>query len=318
MNVKIHAKNFDFLRSHEKLIDRQTGKIARILPTFPDEVVDLSLSVQKLPRGSQFQAALILALPQRTIRVEKIEDNASSSIVRAFAELLRRVKRFKSQLSRESMWRKESTRKTEGEKHTFQAWELETAIAENLDKIENYLRREIYHQVVTSSIPPGLIEPHALVDEVFLEVRSQARVRPTSLSMEQWMFQIARLTFQDKLKELEDHRDEPHMEELAAKVGKWEDEDLNFYQPDESLLVEDLIQDMGGVNPEQLIEREEIESEIHRKIASLAADVRESFVLFALEGFTSDEVAMMTSRDPETILKQVEEARAVLRRELAS
>lgn len=314
MNVKIHSKNFDLLSSHEKLINRQTQKIRKWLPTFDPEIVDLSVSIENLPRGSQYRTSLVLTIPQRSIRVEELEDNPTSSLVQAFSELRRRVKKFKSQLNRERLWRKDI--EPAATPSTPAAWEVEETLRDNLEKIENYLRREIYHQVISGTMPPGLMEPHALVDEVFLHVRANFLSKPASISIEQWVFQVVRETLSRQLDEIEEHRDERHVEESADQMDSWEDERLNFYQPDESLMVEDLLHDGRSSNPEEILAREEVEDQLHRCIARLPKDLRESFVLFALEGFTSDEVAMMTGKSADVVVKEVESARNTLRREM--
>jgi RNA polymerase sigma factor (sigma-70 family) len=314
MNVKIQSKNFELLKSHEKLIDRQTQKIRKWLPTFDPEIVDLTVTMERLPRGNQHRTSVILTIPQRSIRVEELEDNPSSSIVKSFAELRRRVKRFKSQLNRERLWRKNV--QTAGSSGTPVAWEVEESLRENLEKIENYIRREVYHQVIAGTMPPGVLEPHALVDDVFLQVRANYLGKPASLSVEQWIFQVVRETLRAQLKEIEDHRNDAHVEESVKGLQRWEDEQLNFYQPDESLVVEDLLQDGKSSNPEEIMEKEEVEDQLHQCIARLPDALRESFVLFALEGFTSDEVAMMTGASPEKIVEDVETARGLLRKEM--
>lgn len=314
MNIKIHSKNFELLTSHQKLIDRQTQKIRKWLPTFDPEIVDLTVNVENLARGSQYRTSLLLTIPQRSIRVEELEDNPTSSIVKAFAELRRRVKRFKSQLNRERLWRKEI--EPASAPMAPATWEVEEALRDNLEKIENYIRREIYHQVIGGTMPPGFLEPHALVDDVFLQVRANYLSKPASLSLEQWVFQVVRDTLRRQLEEIEVHRDEPHMEENAAQVEGWEDEQLNFYQPDESLMVEDLLKDGQSSNPEEIMAKDEIEEQLHRCIARLPGSLRESFVLFALEGFTSDEVAMMTGKSADEVVNDVESARNALKQEM--
>ena len=311
MNVKIRHKNLDLLRNHQKLIDRQSQKMRKMLQTFPSEVIDLNVNIVRLPRGNQYQTGLVLSLPQRTIRVEELEDNATSSIVRAFSELRRRVKRFKSQLSRERLWRREPLR-TWTEVSEPATRDLQDSIRDNLEKLENYVRRELYHNVIAGTIPPGVIEPHAMVDEVFVEVTSNLNDKPEDLSVEQWMFQLAGRTLKGRLQELEDHRDEARMEDAASTSDQWEDEQLNFYQPDELLHLEDLVSDQSSANPEEIFEREEVAERLQENVAHLPDSIRESFVLFAMEGFTSDEVAMITGKKSDQVLTEVEKAREYL------
>jgi RNA polymerase sigma factor (sigma-70 family) len=320
MNVRIHPRNLDLLKSHERLVERHASKIRKMLGTFAKDSMELDVTLEKLPRGSQFQTSLVLALPQQTIKVEDIQDNPTSSIVNAFDDLKRRVKRFKSRLTRERLWRKEAVASTPGGETPVAArpWDVESEANEHLDKVENYLRREIYHQVLLGTMPPGVIEAQALADEVFVEVTSGYRFKPDGLTMEQWMFQVARRILKERLEDLEAHRDEPHMEEELAAERRWEDEDFHFYQPDESLRLEDLLRDGQGANPEELLAREETVDRLQRAVAGLAPELRESFVLFALEGFTSDEVAMMTGKTPTQVVSEVEQAREILRRDLKS
>ena len=316
MNIKIHPRNLDLLKSHEQLINHQSAKIRKMLPTFAPETVDLDVSLAKLPRGSQFQTGLVLTLPQRVIKVEEIENNPTTSLVHAFGELRRRVQRFKSQLNREKLWHKQPP--TTAPAVPLTRWEVESEANAHLEKLENYVRREILHRVVQGEVPPGILEPQAHVDDVFLFVTSRPEAKPTGLTVEQWMFQVARTLLQERLDEIDSHREEPHMEESASPAQQWEDEELNFYQPDEAMHLEDLMSDGSTSNPEELMEREETEAQLQRAIAALPSSIRESFVLFALEGFTSDEVAMMTGKEPQEVLDEVEQAREALRRDLKS
>jgi len=315
MNIKIHLRNLDLLKTQENLIDRHCAKIRKMLTTFSPDTTDLDISLEKLPRGSQYQTALVLALPQRTIKVEELENNPTTSLVRAFSELRRRVKRFKSQLNRERLWHKQPPTT---EVVPLTRWEIEAEANEHLEKLENYVRREIYYQVIQGQLPPGMIEPQAVVDDVFLFITSRPEVKPTNLTVEQWMFQSARGILGQRLEEIDDHRDEPHMEESASEQSDWEDEDLNFYQPDESLQLGDLFESDSTSTPEELLEREEAEEELHRSVAALPQNIRESFILFALEGFTSDEVSMMTGRKAQEILDEVEQAREILKKTFTS
>ena len=186
-----------------------------------------------------------------------------------------------------------------------------------MEKVENYIRRELYHNVLAGVIPPGILEPHALVDEVFVEVTSHRHDRASDLSLEQWMFQIARLKIRERLKDLEAHREEARVGEEASPETPWDDEQLNFYQPDELLHLEDLVRDGSSANPEEIFQREEVAERLQQCVASLPNSIRESFVLFALEGFTSDEVSMITGKKRDQVLTEVEKAREYLREGLS-
>ncbi len=317
MNVKIQHRHVKVTEALKRLIDRHANKVEKILPTFASRDLDLHISLEELPRGKQFHAVLVLTIPQTQIRVERMENNPATSVLRAFDELLRRIKKFKSQLNRESLWKREPV-SASTESRTYETRILENAINQNLDKIENYIRRELLHRALIEDIPIGLLQARALVDEVFLEVNSRVMDRPEALPLDRWMFQIARRQLNSRFLELRETRENVHVEERADIASRWDDEELTFYQPDEVLSLEDLIRDEHSVDPEQLLAQEEAKDELQKAIAALPNEVREPFVLFALEGLNSDEVAMIMDKSSRDILRNVEKARMELRKRLGS
>ncbi len=317
MNMKIQTRRVDLSQSEKHIVERKARKARKMLPTFQPHDLELHITVEKLSKGKQFQTVLVLTTPQTAIRVEDIEDSPTRSIVQTFDELLRKIKKFKSQLNRERFWQKETARVSGRAAPPREPLEsVESAISSSLDKIENYVRRELFHRALVDHFPPGMLQPQAVVDEVFLDVSSRAQAKPENLTMEQWMFQVARRTVRRKIRELERDRDQPHLEEEVTETVRWDDEVLNFYQPDEALKLEDLLKDNHGTTPEELLAKEETEEQVQKIIAGLSLSVRESFVLFALEGFNSDEVAMITGKTPAQVLQDVEQARTHLRQQM--
>ena len=310
MSINIQNRKFEPNQSYEKVVDRQSRKILKLLPTFPPDSFDLNVVTEKLVRGSQYVTSIALNLPQRTIKVEETEDNPVSSAVRAFGELRRRIGRFKSQLARENLWRSQKVA-PEQENIVETGRNMELAIDENLSKVENYIRREIYYEVVNGNISPGSIDPSSFVDEVFMEIF--ARPRPEDIYLDHWVLTVARQVLNKRISEIAIHEHDSHIEDSAGNRKQWEDEYLNFFQPDEALHISDLLQDNSIFDPEQLLERDEAESRAQKAIAALPVDLRESFVLYSLEGFTSEEVAMATEKSPEEVLENVEKARSILK-----
>jgi RNA polymerase sigma factor (sigma-70 family) len=312
MNVKIQNRHLQLTQNLQRLVERQSKKVGKLLPTFASHDLDLHVTLEKLPRGKQYHTVLVLTMPQNVIRVEEVENNLTTSVLRSFEELLRRIKKFKSRLNREKFWQKEPglPDRTVLSANTR---ELENAINQNLDKVENYIRRELYYHSTLDNFPAGILQPQALVDEVFLEVSSQATSRPENVPLEQWMFQIARNAISQRIEALRVTLEQPHIEETAPRQSQWEDEELHFHQPDEVIRLEDLMSDDHSVSPEEAMEQEEAREQLQKAIAKLPGSLRESLVLFALEGFNADEIAMITGKKSAEVLDDVEEARHQLR-----
>ena len=238
MNLKIQHRHLRVTEALKRLIDRHANQLEKILPTFTPRDLDLHINLERLPRGRQYHTVLVMTMPQRQIRVERMENNPATSVLRAFDELLRRIKKFKSQLNRESFWKKEPD-SANTESRTYKTRILESAINQNLDKIENYIRRELLHRALTEDIPIGILQARALVDEVFLQVNSRVLDRPEALPLDQWMLRIARRELNSRFLELRAAREEVHVEERADTPSRWDDEELTFYQPDEVAMIMD-------------------------------------------------------------------------------
>ena len=311
MNVKIQKRKMHLSPNLQRLIGKQCAKVRRILPTFAPHDLNLHVTIEKNPRN-QYATALVLTVPQTSICTGKIEANPSTSILRAFHELVGRIKRFKSHLGHEHVRQHRPLQRVEN-LSTDRLFELETAINNNIEKLENYIHRELYSQVVQRTLSPGLIEVAAIVDEVFLEISARAAEQPHDLSLEQWMFQLVHQKLRERLDDLRNHQKDHFTEESPAVNSQSDDEAFHFFQPDESLRLEDLLVDENSANPKELIEGEETEKLIHQLVAQLSDSIRVSFVLFAIEGFGADEVAMITGKSSSQILQDVENARRTLR-----
>ena len=74
MNIKIQNRHLQVSQSLKRVIDRQAGKLQKLLPTFASEDLDLHVVLEKLPRGKQYHSVLVLTMPQNTIRVEEIRN----------------------------------------------------------------------------------------------------------------------------------------------------------------------------------------------------------------------------------------------------
>ena len=317
VEVKIQSRHLRVNDPLRGLIDRHSHKIRRMLPTFQGPDLELHISLERLPRGNQFQTVLVLTTPQTTLRVEDMETSAATSVGRAFDELFRKVKRFKSRLNREQFWQRETSNRQPAPLPPV-ARELENAINSSLDRVEGYIRRELFHRALVDGIPADALQPEAVLDEVFLEVTAKPESRPEQVPVEQWMIQISREAIDRRVQSLLLTEDDRHVEDRVRPELDWEDETLHFHQPDEILHVEDLISDRHMSTPEDLIAKEEVRERLQKAVALLPRSIRESFVLFDMEGFSSDEVAMVTGKDPAQVLEDVERARLELREQLGS
>jgi len=107
-----------------------------------------------------------------------------------------------------------------------------------------------------------------------------------------------------------------HLEESARKrnVRASDEPELQFHQPDESITEETVIADRRVSTPEQIASSDEILRLVETALRGTTRSAREAFILFAIEGFTPDEIAAITDRKLEEVRASVAMAQEHLRR----
>jgi DNA-directed RNA polymerase specialized sigma24 family protein len=88
---------------------------------------------------------------------------------------------------------------------------------------------------------------------------------------------------------------------------------MQFHQPDEAVVNRDLIADTKLATPETTAASDEMVDQVEMALLSAVPQDREAFLLYAIEGFTPDEIAVITSRPVEQVRISIAQAREHLR-----
>ena len=91
---------------------------------------------------------------------------------------------------------------------------------------------------------------------------------------------------------------------------------LQFHQPDEALTNRDLIPDSRTASPEASVYSEEMITMVEAALLKARHEDREAFLLFTVEGFTPEEISVISERPVEEVRKSVRSARDYLRQAL--
>lgn len=89
---------------------------------------------------------------------------------------------------------------------------------------------------------------------------------------------------------------------------------MQYHQPDESLTNENIIADMRTTSPEDVAAQDEIVAMVEMALRHAKREDREAFILFTMEGFRTNEIAVITSRKPEEVRASIAAARDLLRK----
>jgi len=92
-------------------------------------------------------------------------------------------------------------------------------------------------------------------------------------------------------------------------VSGSDDDYLQFHQPDDRLSTEDVLPNRDISTPEAVALSDEFIDQVQRALTGAPPQQREAFTLFAIEGFTVEEIAEVSKRDPGEIKKSIKAAR---------
>jgi len=305
MNIKMQHKNVALDRQVRSLIERRAKKARRMLPSYRSPDLDLHVNLEQKSSSRQFEATLVLTTPQTSIRVRDTEASVQASVTRAFDELLRKINKFKSQLNREKFWHRDVNR-SQGFEVGADQRELEESININLDRVENYIRRELFYLAISEPFSPESIQPQEVVDQVFYEVSSHLENRPADLTLERWMFRLAHRSVRERAGEAR-KKSTGHTSEIDS-----EQEIFNYYHPHEDVRFSELLL-QEGCSKKAIGQMKDLDERIEAFIGHLSEPMREAFALNVLEGFEAQEVATITGQNPAEIEDLVSAARDKIR-----
>jgi len=140
--------------------------------------------------------------------------------------------------------------------------------------------------------------------------------KPERVSLEPWLYRLALRTINDFANHSNEFNDRIHLEDSARKrnVRASDEPELQFHQPDETLSAENIIADRRVATPEQAFYSDEINTLVESAMAGMSATEREAFVLYGIEGFSIEEVAVIVERNAEDVLASVSAAREHMRK----
>lgn len=112
MHYELFSKNFEPSERAKEKIARLAAKLERRLKTFHPESATLHCSLEKLSSNKSFRVSLTLQMITDLINAREQDENLLTAIRSAFDDLEEQVEKQKSQIRKESEWRRRARRGT--------------------------------------------------------------------------------------------------------------------------------------------------------------------------------------------------------------
>ncbi len=316
----------------EKQFRQHIEKLGRRLKVFRPNLVHLHASVEPNSGRASINVSLNLRLPSGQLAAAESAATAVSAARRAFADLLTQLKKHKELLRSAHKWRRRGAgrRSASPARVPFEATlaalppaeitqaDIRDYVDGNLERLQRFVERELRYRQAIGAVPPGRVARDEVIDEAIARALDDRHRRPQPLTLERWLYRLSIRALDEIVSRNRGPRQAVPLERSARKqnVRASDEPELQFHQPDEMLLQEDVIPDRRVWTPEDIASSDEILHMVESALVRAPRLDREAFVLFAIEGFSVEEIAATTDRPPEEVRGSVAAAREFLQKAL--
>jgi RNA polymerase sigma factor (sigma-70 family) len=192
-----------------------------------------------------------------------------------------------------------------------------------IDGLYRYARHLLrYHQDL-GDLPPGQIDVEDIVDTAVLEAYRELGKARAARDLRHLLMSAARRYVQDEIRQAavrgnltvstEENVPETPPEQEVSLLGE---EIFEFFEPDESLKVEDVVPDLGAPDPQQVAETAELRQCVNSALAGMPAEWRRALTLRFGRGMKGAALARALGKSAPESMRIVDRARAYLRQRL--
>jgi RNA polymerase sigma factor (sigma-70 family) len=327
MNVHISykvSKSPDIERDINHLIE----KLGKRLQVFRPELVHLKGVVEQNSPREGTTVSLNLRLPSGQMAVQKSASSTASAVKAAFDDLLQQLSKHKDLLRNSHKWQRRRVADFRSEmqtpfENTVASVQVPTASSDdirsyvnaNLSRLERFVERELYFRETSEEMTPDFITKEDVIDEAIARALGNGGEKPERLALEPWLYRLAIRSIDDLCAKSPESLSSIHLEESVRRrnVRASDEPELQFHQPDETLTEENVIADRRAPTPEDIASSDEMIMLVQFALDGASRTNREAFLLHAMEGFSLEEIAIITDRKPDEVRSSIELTREHLR-----
>ncbi|HVH89694.1 MAG TPA: hypothetical protein VM912_23455 [Terriglobales bacterium] len=315
----------------EQEVQRQTEKLAKRLQVFRPELIHLhGVVAESSQNGGGITVSLNLRLPSGQMATQSTAPTGIGAIKTCFHDLIHQLNAHKDLLRNRHKWHRLS-KEYRGvpfeqtvaavnpngsalQGGTLTSRDIDQYVATELPRLNRFIDRELRYREATGMLEANLVKREEVVDEAIATALSGEEHRPERVSVERWLYGLALRAISVVAARNRDEVGTVHLELPAGRqnVSGTDDAYLQFHQPDDKLNTEDILPNLGISTPEAVALSDEFIDQVQRALTGAPAEHREAFTLFAIEGFTVDEIADISKRDPAEIKKSIKAARELV------
>jgi RNA polymerase sigma factor (sigma-70 family) len=316
----------------EKEINQQIEKLQKRLQVFKPELIHLHGNVDPNTAREGCHVSLNLRLPSGQMAASSTAPDLRAAVKGAFDDLLEQVLKHKDNLRSEWKW----PRRQRGDRArpqpqvpfeetlaavqpaTITESDITSYININLYRLIRYVDRELRYREANGQIEPDQVSREEVINEAIATAMDNGVEKPEKLSLEPWLYRLA-LRSIDLLSSRYERQDNAvPLEQRVRRSNRGESDEsqLQYHQPDETFSEQDNIPNRGISTPEEIAASDEMIDMVEAALLGAKREDREAFLLFAVEGFTPEEIAVIGDRSVDQVRASIHGAREHLRKTL--
>jgi len=312
----------------EREVRQQIEKLGKRLQVFRPELVHLhGVVAESSTKGGGITVSLNLRLPSGQMATQSTSPTAVGAMKTCFHDLIHQLNAHKDLLRNRHQWRRASkehrsvpfeqtvaavnTNGAASQGGTLASRDIDQYVATELPRLNRFISRELRYREATGLLEPNLVSPEEVLDEAIASALSGDEHRSEKVSVERWLYGVALRAISAVATRNGDDGETVHLELPAGRqnVSGSDDAYLQFHQPDDKLSREDVLPNPDISTPESVALSDEFIDQVEKALTGVSPEQREAFTLFAIEGFTVDEIAEVSKRDPTQVKKSIRAAR---------
>ncbi len=327
----------------EREFSHHLEKLARRLQVFRPELVHLHGSLEGGSGREGFVVSLNLRLPSGQIAAREAASEAVPCIKAAFNHLLEEVTKHKERLRghyrantrrrhHPGLQQAKPTGPLRPPAHTpfnetfaavkpaeVSAVDIRQYVNANLARLERYVDRELQYRRNNGTLTPDAVTREEVVDEVVVAALGEENGKPQVLGLEPWLYRLA-LRAIDQIAAGNSEKVETVSWEQPARgvnVRGSDESFLQYHQPDEVITRREITADRRLSTPEQIAASDEMIDQVEGALRDAKREERDAFILYAVEGFTPEDIAAISDRKLDDVNRSLASARAHVRKRVA-
>jgi RNA polymerase sigma factor (sigma-70 family) len=331
MNVHVSYKSFK-TPDLEKEINQHVEKLRRRLQVFRPELVHLHAAIEQNSAREGVAVSLNLRLPSGQMAASALGTTPIAAMKAAFDDLREQVTKHKDMLRNQHKWahpRRAGRGRTQPQvpfeetlaavkPATVSPDDISSYVNANLYRLNRFVDRELRYRLSNGQLEPGQVTREEVINEAIAAALSDGVEKPERLALEPWLYRLAMRAIDELAMNNSAREGEVPLEQSRRRqnVTGSDEPQLQFHQPDETMLQQEAIPDRGIATPEEVAASDEMITLVEAALLGARREDREAFLLYAVEGFTPEEIAAISDRSVDQVRTSVTAAREHLRKAL--